>query len=86
MTVGVDDDVIGGAALGGKGSFDIGVADVLVVAMSRLRVWGLAARTSDGSGASPFVDSDHFDSPAVDPPRLAVVAGELDAVAGFEFE
>ena len=40
--------MIGGAALRGKGGFDIGVADVLVVAMSRVSVCGLAARTSDG--------------------------------------
>jgi hypothetical protein len=84
--VGVNDDVIGGAALGGKGGFDIGVADMLVAGIVEIQRLGLAAQAADGGGAGLFVDRGYFCAPAVDASRFAVVAGELDAVAGFQFE
>ena len=82
----MDDDVIGGAALGGESGFDIGVADVLIAGVVEGEGLGLSARAADGRRAGLFVDRGYFAVRTVDPPRVAVVAGELDAVAGFEFK
>ena len=79
----MNDDVIGGAALGGKGGFDIGVADVMVTGVVETQRLGLAARATNGCSAGRFVDRGDFGSPAIDTSRFAVIAGELDAVTGF---
>ena len=47
---------------------------------------GLTSGQANGGGAGLCVNRGHFAACAVDPSRLTVVAGELDAVAGFEFE
>ena len=82
----MDDDVIGSAALGGEGGFDIGVGNVLVARNIKAQGLGLATRIADFCRSGLRVNRDHFTARAIDPPRLAVVAGEPDAVAGFEFE
>src|SRR3546814_8467663 len=40
----------------------------------------------DGGGAGLLVPRDHLATPAVDPARLAVVAGEPDGIAGFQVQ
>src|SRR3546814_7689457 len=47
---------------------------------------GLAARVANLRRAGLHINRGHFAARTVDPPCLAVVAGEPDAVAGFEFE
>ena len=47
--VGMDDDMIGGAALGGKGRFDIGMADMLVAGSIKIERLGLAARIAEAA-------------------------------------
>ena len=84
--VGVDDDMIGGAALRGEGGFDIGVTDMLVAGSVEAQRLGSALRGLDRGGVRLLVDRDHLAACAVDPARLAVVAREPDAVSGLEFQ
>jgi len=82
----MDDDVIGGAPLGGKGRFDIGVADMLIAGGIKIERLGLSARVADGGGAGLLINRGHLAPRAIDPPCLAVIAGELDLVASFQFK
>ena len=86
LAVRMDHDVIGSAALGGESSLDIGVANVLVAGVVETQRLGLSARISDGGYAGLFVDHRDCAARPVDPTKLAVVAGELDAVACLQFK
>src|SRR3546814_2534376 len=76
--------MIGGAALRGEGGFDIGMGDMLVAGSIQIQRLGSAVRRLDGGGACLLVHGDHLAAPTIDPARLAVVAGEPDAIAGFQ--
>ena len=70
----------------GEGGFDIGVADVLIAGVVEGERLGCPARAADGGGAGLLVDRGHFGAHAIDPARFAIIAGELDSVAGFQVE
>ena len=86
LAVGMDHHMVGGAALGGKGGIDIGMGDMPVAGGVEVQRLGFAVRGLDRGGACLRVHRDDLAALAIDPARLAVVAGEPDGIAGLEVE
>src|SRR3546814_7264314 len=78
--------MIGGAALDGKGGFNIGMGDMPIARCIEIQRLDSAARLVDGDGAGLLVHRDHLAAPTVNTARFALVAGKPDAVACFQVQ
>src|SRR3546814_12742065 len=76
LAVGMDHDMIGGAALGCKGGVHIGMGNVPVAGCIEIQRLGPPVRRLDGGGAGLLVHRYHLAPPPVAPRSAARRAGK----------